>query len=156
MKIKQASQVSVEARRGGAMVMAAFAIATMSVLAMSMVSIHVSNTMEQSRSHQESRAVLAAEAGLSRAYMRLQNGGNGNVGSAAQPLSLANGDVSVSSQAYTAPSKLMRVLATARADHSEASAELILRDNATGQFIWAAFADTTLDMKSQAKVDSYD
>jgi sulfite exporter TauE/SafE len=49
MKIFQARKQSSDSRRGGAMVMAAFAISTMSVLAMSMVTIQVSSTVEQNR-----------------------------------------------------------------------------------------------------------
>jgi hypothetical protein len=154
MKIFQARKQSSDSRRGGAMVMAAFAISTMSVLAMSMVTIQVSSTVEQNRAQAESRAVLAAEAGLSRAYMNLQNGGSGNLGSNAQPLALASGEVSVVTQAYSAPSKLIRVLATGRTGNSDARAELILHDNNTSIFVWGAFGDTSLKMSSQAKIDS--
>jgi hypothetical protein len=138
------------------MVMATFAISLVSVLAMSMVSIQFSGAVEQNRTHQEARAVLAAEAGLSQAYMAMQNGRSGNLGAVNQPLNLASGNVCVTTQAYNAPSQLVRVTANATAGSAAAGAELILRDNVNTLFRYGAFGDSTLDLSSQAKVDSYD
>ena len=138
------------------MVLATFAITIVSVLAMSMVTIQVSGAMEQHRTHEEARAVLAAEAGLSRSYMVLQNGGNGDLGSANQPLDISSGEVSVDTQKFGPTNKLMRVTSTARVGTADASAELILQDNSTSFFVWGAFGDTSLYMNSQSKIDSYD
>ncbi len=136
--------------------MAAMGIAMMSVLAMGMVSIQFTNGVEQHRSHEETRAVLAAEAGLSRSYMEMQNWRNGDFGSAQQPLTLASGDVWVGSQTFGATGKLVRLTATGRWASSDARAELILQNNVETLFVWGAFGDTSLKMSSQAKIDSYD
>jgi hypothetical protein len=143
-------------KRGGAMVMAALAITAMSVLAMGMVSIQFSGSVEQHRTQEEARAVLAAEAGLSAAYMDLQNDGAGNLGTVNQPVSLASGEVVVTSQTFGPTLKLVRVTSTATVGTQNASAELILRDNVDSLFVWGAFGDTDLKLSSQAKVDSYD
>lgn len=135
--------------------MAALAIAAMAGIAMCMVSIQVSSTQEQHRTQQESRAVLAAEAGLSRAYMDLQNGGAGNVGSGNYPASIANGDVVVVSQAFGPTNNLRRVTARASVGESNASAELILAQNVSSMWQYAAFGDTELHLDSNARVDSY-
>ncbi|MEO6710262.1 MAG: hypothetical protein ABI054_03715 [Planctomycetota bacterium] len=156
MKIIQELRITNDSRRGGAMVLATLAITIVSVLAMSMVTIQASGSKELHRSQEETRAVLAAEAGLSRSYMLLQNGGSGDLGSANQPLNLSSGEVSVDTQTFGPTNKLLRVTSTSRVGSSDASAELILQDNSTAFFVWGAFGDTSLKMNSQGKIDSYD
>lgn len=82
-------------QRGGAMVMAVMATSTIGVLAMSMVAIQVSGAVEQGSARQEARASLAAEAGLSQAYMSLQANRSGVIGSANAPADMAGGEVFV-------------------------------------------------------------
>jgi hypothetical protein len=136
--------------------MTAVAIAALSVLALGMVAVQVNGAVEQQRAQQEQRAVLAAEAGLGQAYMALQNGRSGDLGSAQQPVALASGDVFVTTQTFGPSNRLVRVLASAQVGTSAARAELLLRDNVNTKFVWGAFGDTRLDLSSQAKVDSYD
>jgi hypothetical protein len=141
---------------GGIMVMSAMTISLLSVLALGMVSLQTSGAIEQRNSQQEVRATLAAEAGLGEAYMALENGRSGNLGTAGQPVAMCEGEVFVTTQVFGPTKKLMRVTAEARVGGSEAGAELILQDNVDTLFVWGAFGDSTLELSSQAKVDSYD
>lgn len=138
------------------MVMTAMTVSLLSVLALGMVSIQTSGAIEQRSSQQEVRATLAAEAGLGEAYMALENGRSGNLGNANQPLDLCSGEVFVTTQVFGPTKKLMRVTSSARVGSSDAGAELILRDNVDTLFVWGAFGDSTLELSSQARVDSYD
>ena len=138
--------------------MAAVATSMLGVLAMSIVTIQVSGAVEQGGARQEDRATLAAEAGLSQAYMNLQAGRSGVIGSANAPASLGGGEVFVDTQTYGGSNNklLVRVTSNATVGNSTASAELVLRDNVDTIFKYAAFGDTSMDLESQAKVDSYD
>jgi hypothetical protein len=138
------------------MVMATMAIAFLAVLAMSMVAIQMDGAVEQHRGQAESRALLAAEAGLSEAYMELETSGDGVVGSQDAPVKLSSGRVFVTKQTFGPTNKLVRLTSTARVGNSNARAELVLRDNVDTIFVWGAFGDTDINLSSQAKVDSYD
>lgn len=137
------------------MVMAVLASSMVAVLATSMVVIQVSGAVEQGSSRQETRAVLAAEAGLSKSYIALQANKNGALGSANSPVALAGGAVFVETQTFGPTHKLLRVTSTARVGNSTASAELVLKDNVDTLFVYGAFGDTDLDLTAQTKVDSY-
>lgn len=136
--------------------MATMAIAFLAVLAMSMVAIQMDGAVEQHRGQAESRALLAAEAGLSEAYMELETAGDGVVGTQNAPVKLSNGRVFVTKATFGPTNKLVRLTSTARVGNSNARAELVLRDNVDTIFVWGAFGDTKTNLSSQAKVDSYD
>jgi hypothetical protein len=136
--------------------MAAFVTALLAVLALSMVATHVSGAKEQRTFQQELRTTLSAEAGLGESFVALQHGRNGNLGTADLPVELAGGQVFVTAQTFGPAGKFVRVTSVAHVGTSEASAELILRDNVDSMFVWSAFGDRKLDLASQAKVDSYD
>ena len=144
------------AQRGGALVMAVMATSTIGVLAMSMVAIQVSGAVEQGSARQEARASLAAEAGLSQAYMNLQASRSGVIGSANAPTDMAGGEVYVGTQIFGTKNNLVRVTSNASVGRSNASAELVLRDNVNTLFKYAAFGDSQIDLDNQAMVDSYD
>ena len=144
------------AQSGGALVMVLLATSKLAVLATSMVLLQVSGAAEQAGTRQESRAVLAAEAGLSRSYIALQAGKSGVIGSPDTPVDLAGGEVSVETQTFGPTNKLLRVTSTAAIGPSRASAELVLKDNVNTLFVYGAFGDSSLALASQAKVDSYD
>lgn len=136
--------------------MAALATSMIGILAFSMVVLQVSGAKEGRGACEENRAVLAAEAGLSQSYMRLQKSQNGNLGAAGAPASLAGADVVVSTQTFGPTNNLVRVTSNATVDGSTAGAELVLKSNVTTMFRYAAFGDTSLGTSAQAKIDSYD
>ncbi len=143
-------------QRGGVLVMAVLGTAMVCVLATSMVVIQVGGAVEQRGNRQEARAALAAEAGLSRAYMALQAGKSGVIGSSEAPINLSGGEVFVTTATFGPTNKLVRVSSSAALGNSVANAELVLKDNVDTMFRFGAFGDTSLDLASQAKVDSYD
>ena len=104
-------------------------VAMVCVLATSMVVIQVGGAVEQRGNRQEARAALAAEAGLSRAYMALQAGKSGVIGSSEAPINLSGGEVFVTTATFGPTNKLVRVSSSAALGNSVANAELVLKDS---------------------------
>jgi hypothetical protein len=94
------------------------------------------------------------EAGLGEAFLQLQLGEDGNLGSEKEPI--AYGSASFWVEATDLGDERTALLATGVDDRARASIEMIVEQEPGGFFDWGAFADVRLHMDSNARVDSYD
>jgi hypothetical protein len=143
-------------RRGTVLLLVSVMLTTTAVLALCMTRLHLTGAKAQRASAQELRVQLLADAALSRSYVEVENGRNGNLGTAQAPITMEGGQAYVTATAYGPSSSLLRLYSTGTAGKAKASSELVLKSNADPRNLWACFGIDFVNLASQAKVDSYD
>jgi hypothetical protein len=141
------------ARNGGVLVMAAFAVTVMAILAVSVTAVGRSATNEQSGSDRRIAAQCQAEAGLAAALLDLSKNGTGDVGSEQVPVAYAGGSYWVT--ATDLGNGFKSLTSTATANQSSERLQLVVKKLNTSIYRWAAFGDTGVTLASNARVDAY-
>lgn len=142
------------ARRGGALVVVAFATLALAGLSFSLLTLSSAGARERRGARETIGARYVCEAALADALLDVQSGGSGARGSAGNPV--AYGGASYWVQATPLPGDLVQLTATGEEDRAGARMELTLRRVTSNLFEWGAFGDQAMSMDSNARVDSYD
>ena len=156
MKINVQSRLesrSNEQRRGGALVLVAFATASLAVLSLSLAAMSLSSSNEQRAVHERMSALLVAEAGMGDAFSALSAGGTGDLGNAHQPVTYGGGSYWVSRT--TNADGTISLVSTGSDDQESSRVELVLAKINTSIYRWGAFGELGVTLDSNAKVDSY-
>ena len=142
------------ARRGSILLLVVMLMCGVAVLSLALISMTNAFHGEQRTSREELAAQYVCEAGLGEAFLQLQSTGDGNLGSEDAPV--AYGDASFWVVATDLGDERTSLLATGIDDHARARIEMIVAEEPGGFFQWGVFADDSLHMDSNARVDSYD
>lgn len=141
-------------RSGGALMMVAFAVTTMAILALSVTTAAKSFTREQGASNQQFQAQYDAEAGLGNALFDLSKNGTGNIGSAQAPISYAGGSYWVA--ATDLGNGFKSLVSTSRSNTSSKCLQLVVKKQNTSIYRFGCFGDQGVTLASNARVDAYD
>lgn len=139
-------------RRGSAMVYVIVFISVLASMAFSLVMTSMGSMRAQRGAREEANAVFLAQGAISEAYFALENGGDGQLGAANDRRFYGGGSYWVDA---VEAGGIRTLLATCEAGSSEARVELTLRETSTNLFAWGAFGDESLDLDSNARIDSY-
>jgi hypothetical protein len=142
------------AKSGGVLVMVAFAVTSMAILALSVTTVARSSTREQIASNRQIQAQCEAEAGLGEALFDLSKNGTGNIGSVAAPTAYAGGTYWVATTDLGNGYKSL--ISTSRANNSSKCLQLVVKKQNTSIYRFGCFGDTGVTLASNARVDAYD
>ncbi len=148
---------SVHARpgeRGSILVLVILLMSAVAVLALALTTMVRGFHGEQTSAREALSAQYVAEAALGEAFLQLQLGEDGNLGSEQAPVAYGPAQYWVVATDLGDDRTALR--ATGVDDRARASIEMVLEQEPSGFFQWGAFADTSLHMDSNARVDSYD
>lgn len=134
--------------------LATITVTVLAGLSFSLLTISSSAGREERGSREETSARYVAEAGLTMALFDMANGGDGNLGSAQNPV--AFGDSGYWAAVTNEGGGLFTLQSSGTDRDSGASIELVVRALNSSPFTWAAFGEDGLEMDSNAFVDSYD
>lgn len=152
MKIQHAP--SKQTRRGSALVVAVVVSLFVAALALTTMSLTARHQKEGTISAAELNTFYAAEAGLNVAWVDLQGGGDGTLGSVETPETLGGLEWWV--EATEVDADVTALLATATDGHRLSRVELIVRD-ASGEITdFGVFGEEGVVLRSNSLVDSYD
>src|SRR5882672_3675301 len=149
-------------RRGGALVLVAFATAGLAVLALSVTSLGMASSKEARVTHERLSSLYVAEAGISDAYATLSAAGQqgaqigaafGNCGSSAQPVSYDDSSYWVARTDNA--DGTISLVSTGTEDRSQSRVELVLKRDNNSILRWGAFGELGVVMASNSKADSY-
>lgn len=142
------------AQRGSALVAAVSVATILGTLAFVLATTALRAQRESRQAWAELGAFHAAEAGLARARVQLQNGADGTIGSAADPARIGGIDYWVS--ATHSESGLTSLVASARAGGRTSRQELVLQEERAAVEDFAIFAEEQVTLRRFSRVDSYD
>lgn len=142
------------ARRGSALLTAIVITTLIGTLAMLTVTAATRSQQEAAASSSELAAFYAAEAGLNVAWVELQNGGDGVLGSADAPEKLGGLDYWVEVNAVD--DDVTALVATGSDGHALSRVELIVRDESSEITDFGIFGDRGVTLRSNSNIDSYD
>jgi hypothetical protein len=148
------AQKAAAVRRGSVLVTAV--IVTMLIGTIALLTMTVSTRHEQ-EGEAASRALnsfYAAEAGLSAAWVELQNGGDGMLGSEEDPERL--GGLAYWVEANEVEDDVIALVATGTDGHRTSRSELIVRDESGDIGDFGLFGESGLTLRSNSEVDSFD
>jgi len=154
MYLRSRSQGGRQSRQGATMVIAIFMMSTAAMLSYSLVTVIKSSRQEERGSREQIQTMYVCEAGVGVAVAELNNGGDGVVGSAQNPISFGSSSYYVT--ATDLGSGLISLVATGSDARTEASIQVVVESQSSSLFDWGAFGDDGMTMDSNAMVDSYD
>lgn len=141
-------------RRSGSALITAVAVTvflgTLSLLFMTVATRH---QQESSSSQRRLSSFYAAEAGLNVAWVDLQAGGDGVVGSADAPESMGGLEFHV--EATEVEDGLVSLVSTGSDGHAHSRVELLVEDTSAEITDFGIFGERGVTVASNAKVDSY-
>ncbi len=141
-------------RRGVALVAVMIMMAGLATLSMALLSISMSAANTQRRSKEEIGALYVAEAGLADALFSLEQGGNGDLGSAKERVDF--GGASYWTDTTENEDGTLSIVSTGLDGQGGARVQLVVEPGSESLFRWGAFADEWLHLDAQVLVDSYD
>ncbi len=137
-------------RRGSSMVAVAGIVVVMASMLVASVAVGNARVREQTGHHEDLRSLYVAEAGLTDAVERLQQGLNGTI----QSTNYGGGSYSVAANDIGGGE--FALIATGVDGSERTRIELVVETVSTPLFAYGAFGDTGLTLDSNAFVDSYD
>lgn len=126
-------------------------LGTMSLLFMTVATRHQQESASTTR---RMNSFYAAEAGLNVAWVELQNGGDGVVGSENTPDQL--GGLAFWVEATDLGDGFVSMVSTGSDGHSESRVELVVEDQSAEISDFGIFGEREVDIASNAKIDSFD
>ena len=154
MRVRAIQSKGSERRRGVSLLMVSFAVVGLSVLALALFTTVSSTGKAQKGSRDIVNASLVAEAGLAEAMLQLSRGEDATLGNEQQPLSLGSGSYWVTDADLGSGDHMLTSFGVENGVGSRI--ELVVQQVTNSDFTWAAFGDESLEMSSNAHVDSYD
>ena len=136
------------------MVMVTLVLVAMGGLSLSVLAITNSSNQALREKRERTSAMYVAEAAISQSIFDLQNGGTGAVGSVDAPASYEQSDMWVDVTDMGGGGKSL--VATGMDKGVGYRIEVLVDQETSTNFIWAAFGDVGMTMDSNAHVDSYD
>jgi len=136
------------------MVVVALLLAAVAMLSLSFLTVLRSSHKESQSSRESLAALYACEAGLTAAVDDLASGGDGSLGSKAQPVAFGGQRYWV--EANPIGSGRIALQAYGRDERAVMGVELVVQPSSQGFFRWAAFGDEDLHMDANSRTDSYD
>ena len=143
------------ARRGNGSALFTAMIVTVLLGTLSLLFMTVStrHQQESAASNRKLNSFYAAEAGLNVAWVELQNGGDGVVGSAEAPDSLAGLEFWV--EAADLGDGILSMVATGNDGHGESRVELVVEDTSSEITDFGIFGKDLVQLASNSLIDSY-
>lgn len=145
---------SSRSRSGGVLVLVAFAVTTLAILALTVTTVARSSTGEQMSSNLQIQAQCDAEAGLGEALFDLSKNGTGNIGTEQAPAEFAGGTYWV--ETTDLGNGLKSLISTSRANNASKRYQLVVKKQNTSIYRFGCFGDTGVTLASNARVDAYD
>lgn len=142
------------ARRGSALVTSIVVTMLIGTLALLTVTAATRGQQEGAASGRTLGAFYAAEAGLNVAWVELQNGGDGVLGSEDAPERL--GGLAYWVEANAVDDDVTALVATGSDGHAQSRVELVVRDETSEVTDFGIFGDRGVSLRSNSQVDSYD
>lgn len=142
------------ARRGASMIVVLMAVSVGAVMLLALVTGVNSTRKEQRGSMENLSALYVSEAGLSHAVFDLGSGGTGVLGSEQNPIPY--GDSGYWVEAVDLGGGKVSLVSTGTDGRAGSQIEVVVREQANGFYQWAAYGDESLDLDSNAFIDSYD
>lgn len=159
--IRYLTTKSADARRGAALVYAVALALVIAGMSVALLGMNVSTQRSRVETQNSQRSFYAAEAGLSDAFMLLDEGRITvtpttpyHLGSATTPVAL--GSSSYFAEVTRVNSRSYSIVSTGIDGRNEDRLELVLAEEATGFFQYAAFGADGVHIGSNAFIDSYD
>jgi hypothetical protein len=145
---------SLPGRRGSVLVTAIILTVLLGTVALTFLSVSARQQKEGNSSDGTLNSFYAADAGLSAAYVELQNGGDGALGSADAPQSLGGLSFWVESNAID--DDVTSLVATGTDGRTTSRIEMVVEDQSSDITDFGVFGERLVDLKSNSKIDSYD
>jgi len=143
-----------DSRTGSALFTTVIVTVLLGTLALLFMTVSTRHQQEGVASGRKVNSFYAAEAGLNVAWVELQNGGDGVVGSASTPDSLGGLEFWV--EANDLGDGLVSLVATGSDGHRESRVELVVEDSSGAISDFGVFGERGVTLASNARVDSYD
>src|SRR5260221_7156241 len=141
-------------RSGSMLGIVAVLLVAMSGLSVALLQTLRASCALQRRDREHAHARYVAQAGLSTAVFRLQNGHGAALGSAAAPVAWDQSHYYVTQENLT--SQIFRLTATGLDDRTKARQELVVRRLPTTPWRFGAFGKEVVHISSNSPLDSYD
>ena len=139
---------------GSALFTAVIVTILLGTLSLLFMTVSTRHQQEGSAASRRMNSFYAAEAGLNVAWVELQNGGDGIVGSAEAPDEL--GGLRFHVEANDLGGGLVSLVATGTDGHAESRVELVAEDQSGAVTDFGIFAEENLEFSSNCLIDSYD
>lgn len=146
--------IAADDRRGSALFTAVIVTVLLGTLALLFMTVSTRQQQEGMASGRKLSSFYAAEAGLNVAWVELQNGGDGVVGSADAPDRL--GGLSFWVESNDLGDGLVSLVATGSDGHHRSRVELVVEDSSSGIGDFGVFGERGVTLASNARIDSYD
>ena len=140
-------------QRGSALVTALIVTFLIGGLALVTLTISSRTQQEATASNRRLEAFYAAEAGLNVAWVELQNGGDGVIGSAEAPASL--GGLTYYVETNDVDDDVQALIATGSDGQTERRVELVVQDMTSEVTGFGIFGDRGVTLRSNSTIDSY-
>lgn len=141
-------------RRGGALIAVIFLGVALATLSLAALTLSSAAMRELQGTRRVTAARYVADAGLGAALFELRTGGDGQVGSADQPVDFGGGRFWVERQPMEG--NLLSLVSTGEQNGAKVRLQLALRGEQPSIYRFGAFGDEQLTMRSNATIDSYD
>jgi hypothetical protein len=138
---------------GSALFTAVIVTILLGTLSLLFMTVSTRHQQEGSAANRRMNSFYAAEAGLNVAWVELQNGGDGVVGSQNAPETLGGLEFYV--EANDLGSGLVSLVATGSDGHAQSRVELVAEDASAGISDFGIFGERAVTIASNAKIDSY-
>jgi hypothetical protein len=142
------------ARRGAALLIAMVALTTIAVIGAAFLRLGISTKSESNSALDQDRAFYISEAAIAESSLALAKGRSGGVATQAAPAQFGNGLFWVTSADLGNGD--YQLDATAMCDSGRSSIRAIVHQVISTQFKAALISDQTMNISSNALVDSYD
>ena len=139
--------------RGSVLVTAMIVTVLLGTAALTFMLVSARQQQEGHASDGDINSFYAAEAGLSAALVELRNGGDGNVGSEAEPREL--GGLRYWVAAHAVDGETTSLVATSTDGSSSNRIELLVEGQSGEIHDFGLFGERLVDLKSNSKVDSF-
>jgi hypothetical protein len=156
MKLERgaSSRTSAEARRGGALVLVLVLLLATSGFAFAFLELSSSVSRRQARAADRKQAFYVAEAGLSEAYVGMQIGKSGNVGSQALPVRFGRGLFWVRSEELQRD--MFQLSATGLCGEGRATLSIVVEKGGESVASLGIFAEEAIAVPAGTLVDGFD
>jgi hypothetical protein len=148
-------------RRGSALLYATVLALVIAGMSVALLGMNISTTRARVETQNSQRSFYAAEAGLSDAFMLLDEGRITVTNATPYFLGSASNPIALGPSAYWAEvsrldSRSYSIVATGQDGRNQDRLQLILAEKPTGFFQYAAFGDDGVLLNSNSFIDSYD
>ena len=146
-------QASAGVRAGSALVTAMVVTMVLGVVALTFMTVSARHEQESASTSGELTSFYAADAGLSAAYVELQNGGDGVLGDADHPVEF--GGLRYWTTADAVDAQVTSLVATGTDGNHQSQIEMLVKNDSSEITDFGIFGKKGVSLKSNSKIDSY-